>query len=61
MQTDSFRSWLQPRGLSPSTINTYISDAKRVERDYGDPDELYAKNRALLHNSNHLADFGLCM
>ena len=45
MQTDSFRSWLQPRGLSPSTINTYISDAKRVERDYGDPDELYAKNR----------------
>ena len=45
MQTDSFRSWLQPRGLSPSTVDTYISDARRVERDYGDLDELCAKNR----------------
>ena len=45
MQTDSFRSWLQPRGLAPSTVSTYISDAKRVERHYGDLDELYAKNR----------------
>ena len=45
LQTDSFRSWLKPRGLSPSTVNTYISDAKRVERDYGDLDELCAKNR----------------
>ena len=44
MQTDSYRSWLVQRGLVQSSVSTRISDTKRVERHYGDLDELYAKN-----------------
>ena len=32
------------RLLKQSTVKTYISDAKRVEKHYGDLDELYAKD-----------------
>lgn len=45
MQTDTYKAWLEQRGLAQSSADTYISDAKRVERHYGDLDELYANDR----------------
>ena len=44
MQTSSYRAWLEQRGLAKSSADTYVSDAKRVERHYGDLDEIYAKD-----------------
>ena len=41
MQTSGYRAWLEQRGLAKSSADTYVSDAKRVERHYGDLDELY--------------------
>ena len=45
MQTSGYRAWLEQRGVAKSTGDTYVSDAKRVERYYGDLDELYSKDR----------------
>ena len=45
MQTSSYRTWLEQRGLGKSSVDTYVSDAKRVERHYGDLDELYSMDR----------------
>ena len=46
MDRNGFRTWLEQRGdLSKSAVGTYISDAKRVERHYGDLDKLYEENR----------------
>ena len=45
MQASGYRAWLESRGLAKSSIDTYVSDAKRVERHYGDLDELYSKDR----------------
>ena len=45
MQTSGYRAWLEQRGLAKSSADTYVSDAKRVERHYGDLDELYSKDR----------------
>ena len=47
MQIDGYRAWLEQRqpSLAQSSINTLVTDAKRVERHYGDLDELYAKDR----------------
>ena len=45
MQASSYRVWLEQRGLAQSSADTYVSEAKRVERHYGDLDELYAKDR----------------
>ena len=46
MDRSGFRTWLEQRGgLSKSAVGTYISDAKRVERHYGDLDKLYEEDR----------------
>ena len=45
MQTSGYRAWLEQRGLEKASVATYVSDAKRVERHYGDLDELYSKDR----------------
>ena len=47
MQTTDFRAWLEQRKpeLKQSTVNTLVTDAKRVERYYGDLDKLYAEDR----------------
>lgn len=39
-----FRVFLQQRGLKESSIDTYITDARRVEAHYCGFDELYEKN-----------------
>ena len=41
----SFREWLARRGLKPSSVSTQISDVKRLEKHYGDLDELYERDR----------------
>ena len=45
MQTTGYKAWLEGRGLAQRSVGTFVSDAKRVERYYGDLDELYAENR----------------
>ena len=45
MQASGYRAWLESRGLAKSSIDTYVSDAKRVERHYGDLDDLYSMDR----------------
>ena len=45
LQTNGYRAWLEQRDLARSSIGTYVSDAKRVERHYGDLDEHFAKDR----------------
>ena len=45
MQTDSYRTWLGQFGRRATTISTYVYDAKRVEKHYGDLDELYTTDR----------------
>ena len=51
MQESRFRRWVEinpkrPIGkLSDSSISTYVTDAKRVEKHYGDLDALYVKDR----------------
>ena len=45
MQSNGYRAWLKQRNLAQSSIGTYVSDARRVEKHYGDLDELYAKDR----------------
>ena len=45
MNESEFRTWLERRGLAEATVNTYVSDARRVERDYGNLDELCAEGR----------------
>ena len=37
----TYERWLEERGLDPRTVQTYKSDAKRIEREYGDLDGLY--------------------
>ena len=37
----TYRDWLTESGREQSNVSTLISDAKRVERHYGDLDELY--------------------
>ena len=45
LRTEDFRAWLEQSGLERSTVDTYVSDAKRVEKHYGDLDEVYSKDR----------------
>ena len=45
MQISSYRAWLEQRGLKKSSVDTYVTDAKRVEHHYGDLDELYSTDR----------------
>lgn len=47
MQTENYRAWLhqcKPR-LAPSSVTTLVTDAKRVERYYGDLDRLFERDR----------------
>ncbi len=41
MQEAEFRAWIAKKSDSPSTQNTRVQDAKRVEAHYGDLDEAY--------------------
>ena len=46
MDRSSFRTWLEQRGgLGKGAIDSYIADAWRVERHYGDLDKLYEEDR----------------
>ena len=38
---DTYRGWLTRRGLKQSSVSTYISDAKQIEKRFGDLDDLY--------------------
>ena len=44
MNETAFRAWLQPQ-IHPKTIGDYVSDLKRIERYYGDLDQLYDTDR----------------
>ena len=46
MQIESFRAWLEQRGLSQSSATARISNVTRVEAHYGDLDGHYAKDYA---------------
>lgn len=37
----NFERWLEQREFGTGTVQTYKSDAKRIEREYGDLDEHY--------------------
>ena len=45
MDTTGYRAWLEQRDLSQAGVSNCISDTKRVEKHYGDLDELYAEDR----------------
>ena len=45
LRTDEYRAWLERGNLAASSIGTLVSDARRVERHYGDLDEVYAVDR----------------
>ena len=47
MLTDGYRAWLERREppLKPNTVRTLVTDARRVEKHYGDLDELHAQDR----------------
>ena len=41
----AYRDWLAARGLKPSSVSSHISYARRLEKHYGDLDELYDQDR----------------
>ena len=43
----NFEIWLGQRELDPRTVQTYKSDAKRIEREYGDLDGLYDEDKLI--------------
>lgn len=45
MNRHGFKEWLEQRGLKKNAVNTYCTDARRVERHYGDLDQLYKTQR----------------
>lgn len=45
MNTHGFKEWLEQRGLKKNAVSTYLTDARRVERHYGDLDQLYKTHR----------------
>lgn len=44
MREEAFKQWMQAQGNAPNTISTRLSDARRVERFYGDLDDLYERD-----------------
>ena len=54
----SFREWLARRGLKSSSVSTQISDVRRLEKHYGDLDELYDQDgcAATLDNLQYSKD-----
>lgn len=45
MNRHGFKEWLEQRGLKKNAVSTYLADARRVERHYGDLDQLYKAHR----------------
>ena len=45
MQIDRYRAWLRAQEYKDSGNGTRITDARRVEQDYGDLDEAYQRDR----------------
>lgn len=43
----NFETWLDQRELDPRTVQTYKSDAKRIEKEYGDLDGLYDEDKLI--------------
>ena len=43
----NYERWLEQRELDPRTVQTYKSDAKRVEKEYGDLDGLYDEDKLI--------------
>ncbi|QEI06599.1 AAA domain-containing protein [Pigmentiphaga aceris] len=41
MREIEFKTWMQTEKYSPNTVSTVLSDAKRLDRTYGDLDALY--------------------
>lgn len=54
----SFREWLAGREFQPTTVSTKISDANRLEKHFGNLDELYDRDRfaATLDNLKYSKD-----
>lgn len=44
MRETEFKAWMTERGLGASTISTYLSQVRLIERHYGDIDDAYAEN-----------------
>ena len=44
MQYDGFKDWLTRQGQAPGSISTRLSDAKRVEKHFGDLDAAFAED-----------------
>ncbi len=42
MREAEFRSWLRAEGYSSNTVNTQLTQAKRIDQAYGDLDSLFA-------------------
>lgn len=57
MREDDFRAWMEAQGNAPATISTRVSDARRIERHYGDLDELYDRDRfaSIIENLTYTA------
>ena len=45
LRTDEYRAWLERGNLAASSIGTLVSDARRVDKHYGDLDGLYDEDR----------------
>ncbi|MCY3753337.1 MAG: hypothetical protein OXG99_04520, partial [Alphaproteobacteria bacterium] len=45
MRTDEYRAWLERGNLAARYIGTLVSDARRIDKHYGDLDELYDEDR----------------
>ncbi len=45
MREAEFRSWLQAEGYSHNTVNTQLTQARRLDQAYGDLDSLFSDDR----------------
>ena len=45
MREADFRAWLNTQAYKPTTVNTWIGDARRVEKGEGDLDSAYDTDR----------------
>lgn len=41
----AYQSWLEQRGFERRTVQSYISDVRRIERAYGNLDEIYDRDK----------------
>ncbi|ARU18291.1 AAA family ATPase [Croceicoccus marinus] len=45
MKTAEYKAWLEAEGNLPNTVSTRISDARRIEKHFGDLDEAFREDK----------------